>query len=47
VAHAYNPSYSRGEDLEYHSSKPASAKKFVKPHLSQWLGTVACTCHPS
>jgi hypothetical protein len=25
VAHAYNPSYSRGRDQEDHSSKPAQA----------------------
>jgi hypothetical protein len=29
-------------------SRPARAKKFVRPHLNgKKLGVVVCTCHPS
>jgi hypothetical protein len=35
LAHAYNPSYSRGRDQEDDGSKPASAKKFSRPYLKK------------
>jgi hypothetical protein len=25
----------------------STGKKFVRPHLNQWLGIVACACHPN
>jgi flagellar biosynthesis/type III secretory pathway protein FliH len=28
-------------------SKPAWAKKVVRSHFNQWLGTVVHSCHPS
>jgi hypothetical protein len=31
VAHCYNPSYSGGRDQEDQGSKPAQAKKFMRP----------------
>jgi hypothetical protein len=47
VAQACNPSHLEGRDREYHSSRPGQTKKFKRPHFSQWLGTVVCSCHPS
>jgi hypothetical protein len=35
MAHAYNPSYSRGRDQEDLSSKPALGKEFRKPYLEK------------
>jgi hypothetical protein len=35
VAHACNPSYSRGRDQEDRSSKPAQANKFMRPYLEK------------
>jgi hypothetical protein len=35
VAHAYNPSYSGGRDLENHGSKPALGKLFLRPYLEK------------
>jgi hypothetical protein len=36
-----------GGDWEDHSSRPALAKKFSRPHFNQWLGMVAPACRPS
>jgi hypothetical protein len=37
VAHAYNPSYSRGRDQEDHGSKTAWANSFQDPILKKTL----------
>jgi hypothetical protein len=40
VVHVYHPCYSEGGNLRGHSSKPAQAKKSVRPHLNNKLGMV-------
>jgi hypothetical protein len=35
MAHAYNPSYSRGRDQKDHGSKPAQANSSVRTYLEK------------
>jgi hypothetical protein len=46
VAHDCNPSYSGGGDQRT-AVQGQYAKKFLRPHLNQWLGAETCACHPS
>jgi hypothetical protein len=41
-AHTCDPSYLEGGDQE-----ASPSKTFTRPHLDQWLDTVACICYPS
>jgi hypothetical protein len=43
VAQGCNPSYSGSTELW---SKTSLGKKFLRPHLNQWLGVVAYTFYP-
>jgi hypothetical protein len=46
VTQACNLSYLRGRNQE-DMGKVSLGKKLVRPHLSQWLGAVACACRSS
>jgi hypothetical protein len=47
VAHACNPSYLGGENLEDHGSRPAWAKKLARPHQNKYVSMVAHTSNAS
>jgi hypothetical protein len=46
VTHACNPNYLGGWDWKMEVWRQSTQKLSETPYLNQWLGTVACTCHP-